>query len=1271
MFPSSRLNKFAGGILLTLGAAMALVYSIVADSVLGEQKNSTNETVASATVEGKQSTRVAQRTDVTRPDVDKQNAEKPTLKAYACPPGQTADFAEQLNQEFKQTAGVRIVVDRRTARLLVFAPPRLHERLAKRIDQLVAAGPIAPEIAPKSLNVKLERLAVGQLQGRLLEILGTRLMPVPPTVPGEINHRITLPGGGEIALTLKHRDNTALVEGPAGSVDSLAKMLQGLDTRPATPERDTRMVAVEAARPERIRRAVDAMQFANENAPRGSLVSMLLQQPEGGRATAPGGNGPTDDTPDGAAPNAAPVAPAGLLGPVQIELLEGLDVVVIRGNQRDVEKVTEIIAQIEQLSRETEPIIEIYQLREVDCTSMAKLVTPLYDKVFSPRQGSISITPLVKPNALLLVGRDTSVEAALDLIRRLDQPVLPRTQFRVFSLRHAAAANAQETIEEFFDRSEQDDDEQGLATKVKVTADIRSNSLIVQAAPRDMAEVAEMIAKIDAPRSESYSEVKVFKLENSLAEELAEILQQAISGNLTGRQAGSQQRTNQGSGSGGTSSRQLEQRSAMLKFLAVDKEGSRLLSSGILSDVRITADPRANALLVTAGADSMELIGELIRTMDRLPAAEAQVKVFTIINGDAESLAQMLEALFAQQAGGNEPPVQTAAVEGESSLVTLRFAVDMRTNSIIASGSRGDLQVVEAILLRLDDSDMRDRKSIVYRLRNSPAQYVAQAINEFLRSERQVQQLTPGVLSPFEQIEQEVVVVPETVSNSLIVSATPRFFEEVQALVEQLDQRPPMVMIQVLIAEVKLNETDEFGIELGLQDSVLFDRGLLDDIQTISRTTYNQISGNPTSSTDVIVSADNQPGFAFNNQALGNSGSENSLTTAGIVAAQTLSHFDVGRVNDELGFGGLVLSASSESVSILIRALQECRRLEILSRPQIMTLDNQPAFIQVGQRVPRIVGTQLNEVGQTNNITLENVGLIMGVTPRISPDGLVVMEIDAEKSDVGPEEDGIPVSISEGQVIRSPRINTTTAQTTVSALSGQTVVLGGLITKAKKEANRKVPFFGDLPILGHFFRYDGVAEQRTELLIILTPRIVRNEADMEQIKQVEAARMNWCLRDVMELQGEVGMRCRTDEWHDSETEVIYPDGMPAELVPMPEESFGAMEMVPTPEAESSEPAARGAVSPVPPQSRPLNLEPALPSNPPSTMRIEQPRAMPVDQTPPQVQPPPQSPPQPEPLGTELRIRPTQQSSAWPRTETPAVQQAVYESRYQPQNLYRR
>ena len=454
------------------------------------------------------------------------------------------------------------------------------------------------------------------------------------------------------------------------------------------------------------------------------------------------------------------------------------------------------------------------------------------------------------------------------------------------------------------------------------------------------------------------------------------------------------------------------------------------------------------------------------------------------------------------------------------------------------------MNIVEAILLRLDEDEVEHRKNSVYRLRNAPAINVANAINDFLRSERQVQQVAPGVISPFRQIEDEVVVVPEPISNSLIFSATPRFFDEIQRLVEELDAQPPQVMIQVLIAEVDLNNVDEFGVELGLQDSILFNRSLLGDLVTTLSSTSTQNAGSVvTTEQETIQAASLTPGFLFNNFPLGNSGSDRSLSTSEHTAGQALSSFSVGRINSELGFGGLVLSASSESVSVLIRALQEDRDLRVLSRPQVMTLDNQPAFIQVGERVPRITATQVTNQTIVNSIDLDNVGLILGVTPRISPEGMVVMEVDAERSEVGPIEEGIPVSILEtGEVIRSPRIRTTTAQTTVSAADGQTVVLGGLITERSAEINRRVPYLADIPILGHLFRYDALAQRRSELLIILTPRVVLSQEDAEMLKQVEAARMHWCAADVHALHGECGICDSTDCEHcDAETRVIYPD----------------------------------------------------------------------------------------------------------------------------------
>jgi type II secretion system protein D len=610
-------------------------------------------------------------------------------------------------------------------------------------------------------------------------------------------------------------------------------------------------------------------------------------------------------------------------------------------------------------------------------------------------------------------------------------------------------------------------------------------------------------------------------------------------------------------GAAGAASRLGQIRSRMLQMITIDQQGNRIIDSGVLTDVKVVADARANTLLITAPAESMGLIAALLRELDELPAAEAQVKVFTIINGDATSLSDMLQQLFGQQQAqqGGQLALQTAAGAGESSLIPLRFAVDQRTNSIIATGSSGDLTIVEAILLRLDEGDIQQRQTRVFRLRYAFAANVADSINNLLQSERQILLQQQGVLSPFEQIQREVVVVPEVVTNSLIVSATPRYYDEVVRIVEDLDRRPPMVLIQVVIAEILLGNVDEFGVEFGLQDSLLFSRS--------------------TAAAGVL-----NPGFNFNNVPLGNSSSAESVATRENLAGQALTTFSLGRTGSP-GYGGLVLSAANESVNILIRALQQDGRARILSRPEIMTLDNLGAFIQRGSQVPYTGGTIVGTGGQvTVDTQFANVGLILLVTPRVTPDGMIVMEVDAENSSIS---DFIPVG--NGGV--APQIDLSRAQTTVSARSGQTVILGGIIATSKIFESRRIPYLSDLPVLGQMFRFDNQTEERRELMIILTPWVVNSEYDQERIKQIEFGRMNWCLADVVAIHGDIGGNAGTIL---SDSQVIFPDQAPT-----------AAEIVPVPEPELAPPGAPevgvpGFVPPTPPG--PLPTGPVLPPIPP-------------------------------------------------------------------------
>ncbi len=1289
------------------------------------------------------------------------------VETYAVPADMLPVVMGELRARFPAQQNVRMAADVPRNQLLVVAPKEVHQQIGDYLRARAASsGPSRDE--PSRTNPSL--MYLGRVEGQSVpiespwEVLypklqrawGDRLTPAKtvttdPRAAGVSIYTVQL--GGGVGLRLEHDPaaKKVLIFGPAEAAASCARLLATLDRPPREPGMTAQAVPLGGARRELVERAVaavvgqgkgdasavravrpfDGRDHAEAGGRRVDLLSILFQKPQPDEL-------PPKRPPDGTDEKGLPLA-GGLAGNVEVFIIPELDLIILRGREADVRKIEELIKEI--ASKVPTPEVVVHQLQHVDSEALSAIVTQLYSSVYTARSGGISITPLVKPNALLLIGQKTAVDSALDLIKRLDTAGSPEAEFEVFRLRHMSARVAQSMLQAAYGANpgprptrEEAGAAQaqptlpGLFPRIYVLADYRTNSLIVRGAPRDLADVAAMLGRLDVPDAAAELSLRIFPLRNSLASELAFVLQNAIAPPLTGAGGGGQQQQpqqqqipglqipglqQQGPGQQGQAARGqqqgLESRSTALRLLTLDAEKKQFLTSGILVDVVITADPRGNALIVKAPENSMELIAKLIEQLDQIPGAEAQVKVFTVINGDAQALVQMLVALFGQQAGQpGQPQIQaglpglpgqpgqpaaqavTGIAQGESVLVPLRFAVDTRTNSILATGSLGDLQLVELILDHLSQSDVKDRRTNVYRLRNVPADLVAQAVNQYLQTERQVTLL--AVPSAFEQIQQEVVVVPEVVTNSLIISATPRFYDEIDRIIKDLDRRPPMVMIQVLIAEVKLNNTDEFGVELGLQDSVLFDRSLINDLVTTTTVQQNQTGGQVQQTN--IISSTALPGFNFNNQPLGN----NPIAPRRF-GGQALSNFAVGRVNGELGYGGLVLSASNESVSVLIRALQECRRLDVLSRPQITTLNNQPAFVQVGQRIQLIQTASVDPTTniQTNQLGPEqNVGLILGVTPRVADDGRVAMEIDVEKSELGPEAEGIPISVlTTGQVIRSPPINTTTAQTTVSAMSGQTIVLGGLITTNKSVVHRRVPLLASIPVLGHLFRFDSELQEKTELLIILTPRVIWDVEDAELIKQVESARISWVLSDVRKIHGVEGLRTRWESLDCQDIPVIYPDQDPRGM--MFEEQM--IEEVPPPDQQAppgtpapgkatfgpngqgvppGTPGAYGPIQPAPAQRSIIRRPPV--DFPQGASRQGQPPTGPVRQPPaggPTIQPP-QSARDIRPLNTaappgNLPLSPLppnmaaapRQGDPRPRSPGAGVQPAAYQSVYPP------
>ncbi len=824
--------------------------------------------------------------------------------------------------------------------------------------------------------------------------------------------------------------------------------------------------------------------------------------------------------------------------------------ITLVGTPEDIAIVKKIIEEISAASKEKQALVKRIPLTNLQSEAIAEQLQEIYDTSYAPSAGAAKIEPLSSPNALVVVGQPAGISAVEELIAAMDVEggEMEQGGFKTFSLKFLSAVDAKSRLDSFFNQANTGQGTQLPSPPVTVVADFRSNSVTVKGAKQFIDQAEQYLKTIDVAEVDGKTNtVKVFPLRNTLAEEMAIVLQDAISGQMPN--AGQGYNPNQQAQQAQQNQNQQIQPtnsslgSAQLSLKMIGQDG-REVKSGIMFDVRVTADKNSNSLVVTGPEQSMDLVATLIEQLDRIPNAETQIKVFEIVNGDAESLLTMLETLFGsattQQVGAtgtsnlSQLPLQKVSATDGSALINLRFSFDTRTNTIIASGPAGDLQVVEDILNRLDAQDVTDRKPRVYRLSNAPALDVVDAINAYLEPRNDIVTNDPRSVGAFIQADRSVIVVAEIVSNSVIVSATPAQRAEIEELIRGLDRRPPMVKVKVLIAQVDLGSAEEFGVDIGIQDSLLFDRGT-------SVLANGQIDQS---------SAPASIGFPFLGTPGATSANKNAVFP-GTLAGQALSTLGVGTINNTLGYGGLVLSASNESVSILMRALKDKAAVRVLSRPQITTVENLQGRVQIGASVPRISGTTQSNFGTTQNITFEDVGVILEVTPRVSPDGMIVMAVNVVKSSVGDQSEGITIGYSQAaagqpaQPIIAPQINETTASTTLMARSGQTVVFSGLIEENKVHRKRGAPIISDLPWVGPLFSYEQDLADRSELLIIMTPYLIDDDQDIDTQNQDEMERMHWCLCDVAEIYGNTDYR--GFEGNRPGIETIYPDVDPSGL----------------------------------------------------------------------------------------------------------------------------
>lgn len=1049
-------------------------------------------------------------------------AEKtPDLVIYACSSKSIAVSVAKLKTAFTSEPEVLITSDPQAGKIIVYAPCSQQRRVRDYLAsiQIYPMEPSAPQPEPSVANVpakpavsesiRVEYTPIYKnlyaLEKELCGVFQSRLERVFPKDPNDASLspaerertvwrfvRRVREGDGRTPASCNIQFDPSLqkvsISGDAAICRQMKTLVESIDNSAQNGANQPYYILLRNADPNQIQNIFSIQKPRGE---RPSVEGTFNVRPIGlsDGAVVRGQEGALGDA--GMADLGASEAfgqQGGPHGPGQLDLvpdyvplvLPDLDMVILDAPDAEAKRIIEMIRKIEELAAEADPLVEIHYLKHVNSVMLGGVLFNLYKEMFATKQGRVMVYAMQYPNAILLVGWGQALTSMKGLIDTFDQPIQSEgSTIRVISLKYASATELARLLTQYFPMPEPESG--GFAPRIRVVPDPRTNSLIIQASPNDFDEIEKIRQKLDVNKTDCRLEVKTIKLKNSLAEDLRRTISNAILPSMQGTLPAA------------------EAKYPILEILTVDADSKKLIESGIMRDVQISADVQNQQLVITAPADCMELLEKLVQMLDVAPS-KAEIRIFPIRYGDATQLQKTLQSIL-PTGGGSMPTIPNAI--GETSFVPVRFSVDTRTNSILVVGAKLDLKIIDALIIALDRKDTSERAERVITMRNVRASMIATAVNQYL-TEKQRLEMTSESISDHQLFDSQVIVVPEPDTNSIIISATEKYLSDIEKLVKSFDKEPAQVVIQVLIAEVTLTDDEEFGFEAGLQDSVAFDRSLV------------------TSTSNSVNSATGIPGFdIIGSNAQGN----NYLSSAdpSTIAGTAVSTLNMGRSSSDLGYGGLVLSMSNQSVELLLRALREKNRLQILSRPQIQAMDNQQGFILIGQRVPRISQANMTNYGVSSSVVDANVGLILLVTPRISDDGRVIMEIGAEKSSLGSDKDAIPVFSSDGEVITSPTIDTTQLMTAVSAVNGETVMLGGLISTTKEKISRGVPYLSDIPVLGWLFRYDKTKEDRKELLIVMTPRVVRGPCDTDRIKRVEAAKMSWCLSDAMAMQGNMGL----------------------------------------------------------------------------------------------------------------------------------------------------
>ncbi len=464
----------------------------------------------------------------------------------------------------------------------------------------------------------------------------------------------------------------------------------------------------------------------------------------------------------------------------------------------------------------------------------------------------------------------------------------------------------------------------------------------------------------------------------------------------------------------------------------------------------LAAHPGSNMLIISDRAANVSRMIAIIRRIDQ--SNDEDVEVVRLEHASATEIVRIMTALTAQPRADGAP-------------VSTSLVADARTNSVLIGGDKSERVRLRALIAHLDTPLESGGDTQVRYLRYADAEDLATKLQQHFTTQLQAESGQTGATGD------TVSVWADTQTNAIVIDAPPKMMRSMMQIVDKLDIRRAQVLVEAIIAEVIADKTAELGITWAVEGA----------------------------SSNTPIGVTNFPDFGPGIVQIGGAaGAGGQVDPTGLIGEG--GTFGFGRISD-----------NGVSFAAILRALEGDADTNIISRPSIVTTDNEEASLNVGQEVPFVTGSFTNSGGNAGavnpfqTIQREQIGVKLTITPQINEGDSMLLKISQEISSIAQSAAGAVDLIT----------NERTVETTVIVEDGQILVLGGLLEDVLRESEQRVPFLGKIPGLGALFRSRKTDLVKTNLLVFIRAKVLRDAA---QTTLETNAKYNY-MREVLDNNG--------------------------------------------------------------------------------------------------------------------------------------------------------